>query len=398
MKPLPPCCHQCSSTDVRIVAGVESFTPVSSDIRIVPGSLQIAVCGRCGLLQKLVTDGWRADIERIYDQYDLNHQSGGADPVVFNSVYGPGPRAAILVRHLADLHNLPSRGSVLDIGCANGNILRSLSSLRPDWKLYGMERSVRWRSAVSSIAGFDGFFTALDELGDRRFDLIVMSHVLEHIPGPAAFLRRLLQHLSEAGSLFVAVPDIRQNPIDLFVLDHCSHFDETSLDDVLRAGGFTPVSIDAGILGKEIVAASRVAGDGDAKPPIGNGFLMPPATVAEKYVALCADVMRCARELRANCPRFGIMGTSTAAAWLAGELKLAVDFFVDEDPQRIGHAAFGKPIHSLASISAGACVFIPMSNRTAEAIIARAKRPDVRFAYLPWNQIDDVRALSPVCG
>jgi hypothetical protein len=32
----------------------------------------------------------------------------------------------------------------------------------------------------------------------------------------------------------VIVPNIRQNPIDLLIADHCSHFDADSLDRLLR--------------------------------------------------------------------------------------------------------------------------------------------------------------------
>jgi len=38
---------------------------------------------------------------------------------------------------------------------------------------------------------------------------------------------------------------------------------------------------------------------------------------------------------------FGIMGSSIAACWMMLELDGRVDFFVDEDPHRVGHELTG---------------------------------------------------------
>lgn len=398
MAPFPSACHSCGAAPLRPLLGTEHFSPISSDIRIVEGRLGLALCEACGLLQKPTDEAWRQAVEVIYRDYAINHQSGGSDPIIFNSLYGAGPRADILVKYLLDRTEIGTSGSLLDIGCASGNILRGFAQARPGWGLFGMEKSDRWREGVLSIPGVEGFFSSLEALEDRRFDLIVMSHVLEHIPGPATYLRRLLDHLTESGHLYIAVPDLRQNPIDLFVLDHCTHFDAPTLARTLGLGGFSPIALSSEILGKELVALSRRQPEGAPEASRSEPYAMGLDTVASKYVSLCDDVLTHAKTLRSVHPILGIMGSSTAAAWISGELDLNVEFFVDEDPNRFGHTAFGKPILAPAQVPQGACVFIPMSSITAEAIIARAHRPDITFSYLPWNQIDDVTArIKPVC-
>jgi hypothetical protein len=42
--------------------------------------------------------------------------------------------------------------------------------------------------------------------------------------------------------------------------------------------------------------------------------------------------------------RFGIFGTSIAGVWLYGEVDGKVDFFLDEDANRIGARLFDRPI------------------------------------------------------
>ena len=215
-----------------------------------------------------------------------------------------------------------------------------------------------------------------------------MSHVLEHIPDPVAFLRSLRTHLTPDGLLYIAVPDIRQNPVDLFVLDHCTHFDERTLFHTLADGSFAPVELRSDVLGKEIVAIAQASG--------GNGVIAPPhfamalSAVVGRYLILCEALRRQARQMHRGCRPFGILGTATAAVWLYGELGQGIDFFVDEDPQRIGKETLGKPVLALGRVPSGAGVFIPMSARTARGIIARSGRSDVSFAYAAENDIEGV--------
>ena len=256
---------------------------------------------------------------------------------------------------------LARRGRLLDIGCANGNFLRAFGAQNPGWALSGLENSTLWRETVLGVPGVEGYHCDLGELDGQRFDLIVMSHVLEHIPDPVHYLAGLGALLEEGGRLCLAVPDIRQNPIDLLVLDHCTHFDAASLGRVLNRGGFPAQALQADIIRREIIAISPF--DGVCSDPESAAL----GTVAADSLAYLTALMARARELRAGNARLGIMGTSTAAIWITGELGMAVDFYVDEDMRRIGKTLFGKPILSLQQVPAGTCVFMPMTGVVARS-------------------------------
>ncbi|HYH59566.1 MAG TPA: class I SAM-dependent methyltransferase [Thermoleophilaceae bacterium] len=81
---------------------------------------------------------------------------------------------------------------VLEIGCGDGAILAEIHSRRPGWELAGVEIAEgatalsRARNPGADVRRYDGASLPWD---DDAFDLALLSHVLEHVPEPAALLR-----------------------------------------------------------------------------------------------------------------------------------------------------------------------------------------------------------------
>jgi hypothetical protein len=79
-----------------------------------------------------------------------------------------------------------------------------------------------------------------------------------------------------------------------------------------------------------------------------------------------------AKRLAASGRRFGVFGTSIAANWLSGVVGPdAIDFYVDEDPGRIGRSHFGKPIIAPAQVRSKAKVYVPLAPVIARAVNER---------------------------
>ena len=82
-------------------------------------------------------------------------------------------------------------GSTLDVGCGDGSLLAELGGRGFGGRLAGMEISepavaiARDRVAEAQISLFDGERLPLE---DRSHELGILSHVLEHVPAPAALL------------------------------------------------------------------------------------------------------------------------------------------------------------------------------------------------------------------
>jgi hypothetical protein len=120
---------------------------------------------------------------------------------------------------------------------------------------------------------------------------------------------------------------------------------------------------------------------------------VPPVAAASGDVRAglvwLVEVRAAARAARRSAPRglFGLFGSSIAATWLAQELDGAVDFFVDEDPNRNGASFMDRPIVAPEDVTAGAHVFIGVGGGMAQSIADRLRRSSLNVSWLPASPI-----------
>lgn len=141
---------------------------------------------------------------------------------------------------------LPERARVLDVGCNAGELLH-LFQLR-GYQPFGIEVSPGPAQYAEKLLGVPIWRGRVEDClpPDQRFDLVVLSHVLEHIHAPGRLLARLRAALAPGGRLLVEVP----NADDLLLRawggvyrplcpgDHISFFDAPRLQRLLRDEGF----------------------------------------------------------------------------------------------------------------------------------------------------------------
>lgn len=118
------------------------------------------------------------------------------------------------------LARCPAGAHVLDVGCATGALGAALSA--QGRRVTGVEPL----AAAAAIARgrIDPVFTGLaddffDQHAEQRFDAIVFADVLEHMPDPAAALRRAASHLAAGGVIVASVPNVTHASVRAMLLE-----------------------------------------------------------------------------------------------------------------------------------------------------------------------------------
>ncbi len=104
---------------------------------------------------------------------------------------------------------LPQKGKLLDYGCGVGRVMNT--ARQRGWTVVGYDVDCETTKKVEKVYDVEikcGSFEDLDWEG-RRFDLIYLYHVLEHVKDPVHTIKTLRGLLNEKGHLFVGVPNMR---------------------------------------------------------------------------------------------------------------------------------------------------------------------------------------------
>ena len=100
----------------------------------------------------------------------------------------------------------PVKSAVLDVGSAMGTFLFAAKSYYPE--AVGLDVSVNMARFVEKQLGVKVFICQFEDFEyPRKFSLIHMSHVLEHIPNPVVWLEKAKQLLDQRGVLVINVPN-----------------------------------------------------------------------------------------------------------------------------------------------------------------------------------------------
>jgi 2-polyprenyl-3-methyl-5-hydroxy-6-metoxy-1,4-benzoquinol methylase len=324
---------------------------------------------------------WQAEVEKIYGEYSIYHQSEGAEQAVFDQSSGhSSTRSARLLERLNSYAEFSMTGRLLDIGCGNGALLRTFGGSAGLWSLAGTELNNKNKKVVENINGVEALYTDRPDQVPGTFDIITMVHVLEHVLTPLGFIAALREKLEPGGLLVFEVPDYSQNPFDLLIEDHCTHFSALTLPQLIRQQGYEVLVTTTEWVPKELTVVARKAGR-----QTDDAFELAKADsldIAVSSVQWLKAVLSAARQL-SETNNFGVFGTSIAATWLFGELEESIKFFVDEDPNRIGRTFMGRPVYHPQQVPQESNVFVALPPKFAEGVRQRVARPGVTFNLPP---------------
>jgi SAM-dependent methyltransferase len=143
--------------------------------------------------------------------YDLDC---GVDQTQYTEVY-VSPRD---VEHKSNRLNLDSWGflqqyadsprSVMDIGCGNAGLLHL--AREAGWEVAGMELSQQAAESIREDQGIDvvvSDFLQYENPENRRYDVVALRHVLEHLPDSILAMQKIAALLKDNGLALLEFPN-----------------------------------------------------------------------------------------------------------------------------------------------------------------------------------------------
>ncbi|MEW6068858.1 MAG: methyltransferase domain-containing protein [Nitrospirota bacterium] len=143
----------------------------------------------------------------LFDIENRNYQLEGHASVRYGN--GVHTKHWHIKYHDFFIENIPPRSRVLDVGCGIGALAYDIAMKVPDVFVYGVDvaenniKVCKERFQLKNINYVHG--DALNDLPDEKFDVIVLSNVLEHIEKRVEFLR-VLSEKYKPRKILIRVP------------------------------------------------------------------------------------------------------------------------------------------------------------------------------------------------
>lgn len=375
------CANGCAA-EIHVNESFSDLPRVTSDCRPFEKGGVVGYCPECGLIQKPASDAWLAEIERVYSEYGMFRQAEGAvEQAVFSGQGGvERTRSAQVLEKLAQEIDVRPRGKMLDVGCGGGAFLRAFSSFRDDWELYGHELSDDDMEGLRSIPRFQGLYTCpVDEI-DGAFDLISLSHALEHFIDPVETLRTVASKLAPGGFIVVQVPDIAANAFDLSTVDHRLHFSVPTILRTAERSGIRHYRAWQGWVCKQITLVLSNDVYLGHSPPTTDGADMRMLDETVEQLHTYRDTLTSFAKGHSDIALFGV---AVAATWLYALMPGGVRFFVDDDPARAGQTHLGLPIYATTEAPKESAIFVGLApDRLAREIADRLNRNGINASSI----------------
>ncbi len=228
----------------------------------------LAICKKCGA-------GYADDIplqsefDRYYAEMSKYQRSEGGGEL--NAV------DAERYRQAADMvvGRLKPGDSIVDVGCATGALLAEFKR-RGFTNILGIDPSSACADIGMRLYGVPIRTMPGSSLGavTERFDLAILTGVLEHLRDVGASLRLVLELLKPGGQIYIEVPDATRYrewfsaPYQFFSMEHVNYFSPHSLTNLMLRLGLRSVFVER---------VTRWLGPNAVEPAIAGLFRLDPA-------------------------------------------------------------------------------------------------------------------------
>lgn len=222
---------------------------------------------KCSICKKQTASVYKAKVKSVYSAkaYDVMHCSNCdhyfTNPTysqktlddIYNNKYSydahsliEGEKRMRAKKYASYIANLEGVSTALEVGCMHGLLLTEMEA--QGLKVSGVELDPE---AVEYCRdhGLDVVQSSIEDHLDKagsKHDVIIMSHVIEHITEPQKQLEALRKRMSKKGRLVLITPNSKSLTRGLFgrywgywqVPVHINHFNVSSMTQMLESAGF----------------------------------------------------------------------------------------------------------------------------------------------------------------
>lgn len=205
-------------------AGNDNGLVINFDKRIGTHRISIDRCEKCDFTyQSPLLDGKLRD--KIYENKFIGNDNKQKEYIKLMNHRRFG-LAEEFSRFVSDNQN------VVEIGCSSGFILNKMSEYKK-CKFYGFDLdkdAINFGKKVfkNLILSSEDFFSET-----MKFDVVVLSHILEHIDYPLLFIEEIKKHLTTNGKIIIGVPNSK-NMFEKPFWEHTNYFSATSLFEIAK--------------------------------------------------------------------------------------------------------------------------------------------------------------------
>lgn len=349
-------CPLCGAKDSEILADIPFGDFDESGLS---RRLRLLCCRDCRQIFNEV-EGGAAVLDRYYSvqalySADMGVGSGGSGPKDLERYAGTHEKLAPFLKKEA---------RIVDVGCAKGGFLAFLKDLGYG-RLTGVDLNQTCIGHIREELGLAAEMGSVYRLPfrDGEVDVLVLSHVLEHLHDLHGAVREMKRVLADSGVLFIELPDAARYgefPVaDFYWLsqrEHVNHFDSHHLARLLLLNGLKV--LDAGRMEMEMapgvpnpliytVAENGRNTDGASpagrKEDLADRMRQYLACQSERMEGWRSRVKELARSGRPIYP-WGIGLEFFSLYEMAGLRSCNIGWLVDRNPAKLRRTVDGLPI------------------------------------------------------
>lgn len=225
------------------------FKEKETAINSIKGDLSLAICEKCEFI-------FNYDFEINKMKYNNTYDNTQTHSPKFKKYIDD------IIKKLIDTYKLENK-TIVEVGCGKGVFLKQLVEMS-NGKGFGFDPSYEGEEIQ-----LNGNLIFEKKYYNKRYseikaDLVVMRHVIEHIPNPVEIIKSIKDALINSPDAIVYIETpcvewiIKNNIIYDFFYEHCSYFTKKSLMNLLDMLGFDILEIDDTFEGQYIYCLAKV--------------------------------------------------------------------------------------------------------------------------------------------